>query len=81
MYQQTWYSSIYNSNRLETYARFKREICFEKYLDIVAENKYNKELTQLLLSSHFLAIERCLYQNIDRKERNINFCRGKHVES
>ena len=81
MYQQTWYASINNSNRLETYARFKHEFCYEKYLDSVTENKYRKALTQFRLSSHDLAIERGRYQNIDRQERICNFCTGKHVES
>ena len=81
MYQQTWYASINNSNRIETYARFRREFCYEKYLDIVTENKYRKALTQFRLSSHDLAIERGRYQNIDRQERICNFCMGKHVES
>ena len=81
MYQQTWYASINNSNRLETYARFKHEFCNKKYLDIVTENKYRKALTQFRLSSHDLAIERGRYQNIDRLERICNFCMGKLVES
>ena len=80
-YQQTWYASINNSNRLETYARFKHKFCHEKYLDIVTENKYRKALTQFRLSSHDLAIERGRYQNIDRQERICNFCTGKLVES
>ena len=37
MHQQTWYASINNSNRLETYARFKHELDYEKYLDIATK--------------------------------------------
>ena len=81
MYQQTWYASINNSNRLETYARFKHEFCYEKYLDIVTEKKYRKAVTQFRLSSHDSAIERGRYQNIDRQERICNFRTGKLVES
>ena len=81
MYQQTRYASINNSNRLETYARFKHIFCYEKYLDIVTENKYRKALTQFRLSLHDLAIERGRCQNIDRQERICNFCTGKRVES
>ena len=72
MYQQTWYASINNSNRLETYARFKHEFCYENYLDMVTENKYRKTLTQFRHSSQDLAIERGRYQNIDRQERRIS---------
>ena len=57
MYQQAWYASINNSNRLETYARFKHEFYYENYLDIVTQNRYRKALTQFRLSSHDLAIE------------------------
>ena len=71
--------SINNSNRLETYARFKHEFCYEKHLDIITENKYRKAITQFGLSSHDLAIERGRYQNIDRQERICNFCTGKLV--
>ena len=74
-------TSINSLHRLETYARLKRELCCEKNLDIVTENKYNKALTQFKFSSHDLAIERGWYQNIDRMERICNFCRVKHVES
>ena len=81
MYQQTWYATINNSNSLETYARFKHEFCYEKYLDIVTENKNWKALTQFRLSPHDLAIEQGRYQNTDRQVRICNFCTEKLVES
>ena len=31
-YSQTWYADINNSNRLITYARYKHEFAYEKYL-------------------------------------------------
>ena len=66
---------------LKIHKTFQHEFCYEKYLDIVTENKYRKALTQFRLSSHDLAIERGRYQNLDRQERICNFCTGKLVES
>ena len=34
-FQQSWYSSIYNSTRLETYCLFKNSFNLEKYLDVI----------------------------------------------
>ena len=34
-YYQSWYSNINNSNRLLSYAGFKHEFEFEKYLDFI----------------------------------------------
>ena len=63
-YKQSWYSTINNSYRLETYARCKHEFEIEKYLDFIKEKKFKFALTQFRLSSHNLAIERGRFENI-----------------
>ena len=34
IYQQSWYSAINNSRRLETYSLLKHDFMFEPYLDL-----------------------------------------------
>ena len=65
IYKQTWYSSINNSNRLLTYARFKHEFDCENYLDFIT----GKSLSKFRLPSHDLEIERGRYINLDRNDR------------
>ena len=80
-YKQSWYSAINNSNRLETYARFKHEFEIETYLDFIKENKYKIALTQFRLSSHNLAIERGRIEHIDRSERVYKLCNSNVIEN
>ena len=80
-YKQSWYSAINNSNRLETYARFKHEFEIETYLDFIKENKYKIALTQFRLSSHNLAIERGRIEHIDRNERVCKLCNSNVIEN
>ena len=80
-YKQSWYSTINNSNRLETYARCKHEFEMEKYLDFIKEKKFKFALTQFRLSSHNLAIERGRFENIARTERVCALCNSNLVEN
>ena len=80
-YKQSWYSTINNSNRLETYARCKHEFEIEKYLDFMKEKKFKFALTQFRLSSHNLAIERGRFENIARTERVCVLCNSNLVEN
>ena len=73
--KQTVYGIINNSNRLETYKRYKHSITFEKYLDNIVENKFRTALTRFRLSSHRLAIETGRFQNLPRDERLCTHCK------
>ena len=85
-YKQSWYSSVNNSNRLETCAQYKHDFEMEKYLK---GKKFKKSvwswlgitLTQFRLSSHDLAIERGRYQNLIRNERVCKLCKSGLVEN
>ena len=63
------------------YPRFKHEFAMKNYLDFIKEKKYKFALTDVRLSSHYLAIERGRYANIARNERICIFCNGHLVES
>ena len=71
-YYQSWYSNINNSNRQLSYAGFKYEFEFEKYLDFIGERKYRTALSRFRLSSHNLNTERGRYEGIPRDERLCN---------
>ena len=62
-------TQINNSNRLITYARYKHEFTYEKYLDFISEHKYKVAMTRFRLSSHDLMIERGRYDDTVRDER------------
>ena len=81
IYKQTWYSSINNSNRLLTYARFKHEFDCENYLDFITDKRYRVSLSKFRLSSHDLEIERGRYINLDRNDRLCRFCNGNNIEN
>ena len=80
-YYQSWYLNINNSNRLHSYAGFKHEFKFEKYLDFIGERKYRTALSRFRLSSHNLNIERGRYEGIPRDERLCNVCNMNAVET
>ena len=80
-YRQSWYSSINNSNRLETYCRFKHNFNLEPYLDFVSDRKYKIALSRVRLSSHKLEIERGRHRDINRDERKCNMCTLNIIEN
>jgi len=74
IFKQSWYSTINNSNWLETYCLFKHEFIFESYLDQIRDSRFRIWLTQL-------AIEKCRHQNIARQERVCNNCTMSVLET
>ena len=80
-YKQSWYSDINNSNRLETYCRFKHNFNFEKYLDTITDSKLRRELSKFRLSSHQLAIEKGRYNNTPRDQRKCTCCNQNVIEN
>ena len=81
IYYQTWYSSINNSRRLETYCLLKHTFGFEKYLDFIKDVKFRIALSKFRTSSHDLAIEKGRYINLDRNNRVCNNCNLKLIEN
>ena len=81
IYHQSWYADINNSNRFETYSRFKHTFQVETYLNILLDKKFRISLSKFRLSSHNLAIERGRYENIPRNERKCIFCNLNVIES
>ena len=81
IYQQSWYADINNSNRLETYSRFKHNFQVETYLNSLLDKKFRISLSKFRLSSHNLAIETGHYESIPRNERKCIFCSLNVVES
>ena len=46
IYQQSWYADINNSNRLETYSRFKHNFQVQTYLNSFLDKKFRISLSK-----------------------------------
>ena len=79
-YQQSWYSEINNSSRLQSYSIFKHNFELEKYFTLNIEQKYKVALTRFRISAHSLFIETGRYENIPRKQRICQSCNMSRVE-
>ena len=77
---QHWCAQINNFSKLHYYAKFKSEFKFEKYLQVIENDKLRKTLTSFRVSAHNLEIERRRYQNIPREHRFCKLCNLKQVE-
>ena len=55
---QHWCAQINNFSKLHYYAKFKSEFKFEKYLQVIENDKLRKTLTSFRVSVHNLEIER-----------------------
>ena len=80
-YQQSWYSEINNSSRLESYCFFKHNFELEKYLTLNIDQKYKLALTRFRTSSHSLLIETGRYENIPREQRICQSCNIYKIEN
>ena len=69
-----------NRSKLRTYAVFKKEIGFEKYLYDVKNPIVRAQVTKFRLSNHKLAIETGRHKNIPKELRFCPFCTN-HVET
>ena len=65
---QHWYSQI-NFSKLHYYAQYKSEFKFEKYLQVIENEKFRKTLTAFRVSAHNLEIERGRYRDENRERR------------
>ena len=81
VYQQSWYSEINNSSRLESYCIFKHDFELEKYLTINIEQKYKLALTRFRVSSHNLQIETGRYEDLPRQQRLCQLCNMRKIEN
>lgn len=79
-YLQEWSDTVDNQPKLDYYKKFKTEFCYEKYLDIVDNSNFRKELSRFRLSAHNLEIESGRFENIDRDNRKCKIC-NINVES
>ena len=80
-YKQSWFSSICNSSRLETYSRVKHEFGLESYLLNISIPKYRIALTQFRISAHNLTIETGRHLNVARENRVCTLCNMRCIES
>ena len=81
VFKQTWFNGVKSKSSLNLFLRFKNDIQFEKYLDILPINK-RAALSRLRLSSHKLLIETGRYSNrrLERNERKCTFCDMNDLE-
>lgn len=71
---------INNSNRLRLYSRYKSDNEYERYLNVIKNNKFSKALSRFRLSSHQLEIETGRYIGLNREERLCRKCNMRMVE-
>ena len=72
-YDRFWWDQLNNSPKAISYARFKRTIKYENYLDQIENVKHKTSLTRFRLSNHNLLIEKGRYMR-PRLERNDRKC-------
>jgi hypothetical protein len=77
--QQKWWEDINASPKLQSYARFKSEISFDKYLLMNIPKHMRQWLILLRCASVKLEIEVGRHENIDRSQRICKLC-NEHVE-
>ena len=80
-YIQKWSSELESFSKLQTYNMFKNELCLEKYLLCVKNEKHRVALSRLRCSAHKLAIEEGRYRNIERCDRICTLCNTHQIET
>ena len=80
-YVQNWKTNIREVSKLEYYARFKTEFCYEEYLDFIVNDDYRKALTKFRLCSHDLEIEVGRHSGVERVNRICKLCSSNTTES
>ena len=74
------YNAITKEGKLRTYYKFKNIFKKELYLDNVSNFEHRRNLTQLRISAHKLAIEKDRYKNINKEKRICKYCSLNAVE-
>jgi hypothetical protein len=80
-YIQDWSASINTMSKLEYYRKYKTTFKYEKYLDLVSDDKLRKSLSCFRLCSHSLEIELGRYAGVNREARHCKICNNRSVES
>ena len=78
---QKWLSDIESLPKLDSYRIFKSNLEFEKYFDIVVNERDRICLTRLRCSAHRLLIEEGRFRNIPRNERICTRCNMGVIEN
>ena len=73
-YQETFEKINSEKSKLRTYALFKEERCYEKYLTDTKNTTTRNNVTKFRLSNHKLMIEVGRHQGMDIDERFCPFC-------
>jgi hypothetical protein len=81
VYIQTWFECIQSQSKLKYYIIFKKEFCFETYLNCIDNEKHRIALSRFRLCSHHLEIERGRLNNIDINDRKCKVCTSDMIES
>jgi len=81
-YDTYWNGKLNKSPKLDTYRKFKQNIQYEPYLDMIENKQHQISLTRLRLSNHRLQIEQGRYakQRADREQRLCPICDLGEVE-
>ena len=59
--QQSWYSAINNSSRLETYSLLKHDFIFEPYLDYTSKKmESTRQKNKILILSNIICLSMCI---------------------
>ena len=78
---QEWHTVINSSPKLDYYAKFKENFCYEDYLDKSKNDTLRQSFSRLRLSSHSLEIETGRYNGVDRMNRLCKLCNQNLVET
>ncbi len=82
MTMQNQLAEINQNKKLQLYAKYKKEIAFESYLDNIKAPQKRRQFTKLRISDHKLEIEvgRHARPKIDRKDRLCKRCSAGDVD-
>ena len=75
-YDRRWWEEIINSPKATSYAKFKNNVKWERYLNQVGNSKHRKSLSRFRLSNHPLLIERGRHMRprLERSDRKCFRC-------
>lgn len=80
-FMQIWTDMLKSQNKLEYYSKFKKDFKFEKYFDVVDNDKHRIALSKFRLCAHSLEIETGRYNKTPRENRICKLCNTSMVES
>ena len=75
IFKQSWSQYCNDTSKLISYAGFKIDFEWEKYLNVLLIKKFRNAYVRFRTSSHQLIIEHGRYINIERNERLCHLCK------